>query len=183
MPVATQVKSGNVIKLDGKLYRIIKTVHITPGKGNAIVQTQLRGLADGVKTEKRFRSSEEVETVDVFSRVMQFLYEGDGIYHFMDNENYEQYELTQDILGDDTVFLVAESNYTVDIYEEKPIGITLPERVTVKIAETDPAQKGSAGKVKPAKTDAGLTVKVPLFLAEGDSIVVNTSSKEYVERA
>jgi len=183
MTTATQIKVGNVIEVDGELFRVLKIKRITPGKGNAVVQTEIRGVKSGVKTQKRFRSNENVETVAILTRSMQFLYESDGIYHFMDNENFEQYEMSSDLLGEARDFLVTETAYNLEIYESQPIGISLPPRVTVKITKTDPAQKGVAGKTKSAETASGLVIKVPLFVDEGDAVVVNTEKKEYVVRA
>lgn len=183
MTVATQVKRGNVIKMDGNLFTIIGLTHITPGKGNAVVQAELRNLMTGVKTQKRFRSSEDLETVDVINRSMQFLYSEGDVYHFMDQESFEQYELNPDVLGDAVYYIIPEKNYEVAVYEEKPIGIELPPHSVLKITETDPAIKGVQGKTKPATLETGLTVKVPLFIEEGELIVVNTETNDYIERA
>lgn len=183
MPVATQVKRGQTILLDGDLFRIMNLTHITPGKGNAVVQAELRNLKSGLKTEKRFRSSEDVELADMQTRKMQFLYETDSVFHFMDTENYEQYELGDDLLAETRFYLVAEANYEIETHEGKPVGLNLPLRMTFTIEKTDPAQKGSAGKTKIAKLNTGLEVKVPLFLKEGEAIVVSTDTGEYVERA
>jgi elongation factor P len=183
MVVATQIKRGNVLKLDGELFKILKLTHVTPGKGNAVVQTDLRSLSSGVKTEKRFRSSEDVEIAYIDTRTMQFLYIDGDRYHFMDGESFEQFEISKELLGDDTAFLVPNENFAVDIYEGAPVGITLPDNVILTIEKTDPPQKGSGGKTKPATTNTGLDVKVPLFLAEGEGIVVRTVDGSYLERA
>lgn len=183
MTVATQLKSGNTILMDGNLYKIEKLTHITPGKGNAIVQTVLRNVKSGVKTEKRFRSAEDVETVDVFQRKMQYLYNEGDVSHFMDNESFEQYEVNKELLGDASYYLIENTHYDISLYEGQPLGIELPARVTLKIVETAPSEKGVQGKTKPAKLETGLSVNVPLFLEEGEAIVVNTSENAYVERA
>lgn len=183
MPVATQIKQGQTVIIDGELYKILNLTHITPGKGNAVVQADARSMKSGLKKDFRFRSSENVELADMLTRKMQYLYQGDGVYNFMDQENYEQYELTEDVLSDSLDFLIPEAIYDVDLHEGTPVGLVFPSRMTFKIVETDPAQKGDAGKTKLAKLETGLTVKVPLFLEEGELIVVNTDSKEYVERA
>lgn len=183
MPVATQLKVGHVVILDGQLYRVLKLTHITPGKGNAVVQSDLRNLKSGVKTEKRFRSSEHVERAEIMTRMMQFLYESDGVFYFMDAESFEQYEMSRDLINDVRDFLAPEAHYTVDLYEGAPIGIELPPRVTMTIKATDPAQKGGAGKSKDAVCETGLVVKVPLFLVTDDKIIVDTESRTYVERS
>lgn len=183
MTVATQLKRGRTVLIDGNLYNIEKTTHITPGKGNAIVQTELRNVKTGVKTEKRFRSSEDVETVDIFTRKMDYLYSDGDVHHFMDKESYEQYELQKDILGNALYYLQENQTYEVSTYEGAPIGIALPQKMTMKIVETTPAEKGVTGKTKPAKLETGLTVNVPLFIDVDESIVINTDSNEYLERA
>ncbi|OVE80872.1 elongation factor P [bacterium K02(2017)] len=183
MTVATQIKLGNVVILDGELYKVIKLTHITPGKGNAVVQTDLRNVKSGVKTNKRFRSSEDVETAEIRTIKMQYLYNEGDTFHFMDQENYQQYELSRDLIAEAIHFIVPENVYEVSTYEEAPMGIVLPTRVAIQVAQTDPAQKGVQGKTKIAKSESGLSVKVPLFIEEGESIVVNTETNEYIERA
>lgn len=183
MTVATQIKRGQIISISGNLYKIIKISHITPGKGNAVVQTDLRNIKTGTKTNKRFRSSEDVETIEVRTRKMQYLYNDGDIYHFMDQESYEQYELQKELIADAIHYILPENSYEVDLNEDTPIGVELPSKITLKITETDPPQKGVQGKTKPATLETGFVIKVPLFVEEGDSVVVNTESDEYVERA
>lgn len=183
MTVATQLKSGNTVLIEGNLLKIEKLTHITPGKGNAIVQAILRNVKTGVKTEKRFRSAEDVETVDVFTRHMQYLYSEGDVFHFMDTETFEQYEIKKDFLAEAVYYLIANTTYDIALYENQPIGIDLPPRVILKITETSPAEKGVQGKTKHATLETGLSVTVPLFLNEGENIVVNTSDNSYIERA
>lgn len=182
MVVATQVRRGQMLILDGDLYRILKLTHITPGKGNAVVQSDLRNIRTGVKTEKRFRSSEDVTVAHVETSKMQYLY-ADAQHHFMDMATYEQYAMDRDLLEDVAGFLVPEQEYAVDIHDGRPIGVTLPSSVVLKIVRTDPPQKGDAGKRKPATANTGLVVQVPLFVAEGDQIMVSTEDGGYLERA
>lgn len=183
MPVASQLKTGNTILLEGQLFTILTLTHITPGKGNAVVQTDLRNIKTGIKTNKRFRSQEDVETVDVMFRKMSFLYNEGTAYHFMDQENFNQYELPLDFLGDSVNYLLPNTVYDMQLYENQPIDINLPPTITLKIIETDPPQKGNPGKTKIAKLETGLSIQIPLFLAEGESVIINTSKKEYLERA
>jgi len=183
MTVATKIKRGNIIKLNSELYKIIKLTHITPGKGNALVQTDLKNIKTGVKTNKRFRSSEDVETIEVRTRKMQYLYNDGDIYHFMDQESYEQYEIYKELLAEAIHYILPDNYYEVDLNEEIPIGIELPQKIVLKITATDPAQKGAQGKTKPATLETGFVVKVPLFIEEGESVVVNTENDEYIERA
>ena len=183
MTVATQLKRGNIITMDGELYRITKLTHITPGKGNAVVQSDMRNVKTGVKTNKRFRSSEDVETVIVRTRQMQYLYQEGEVFHFMDQETFEQYELNDELLSDAIHYIQPENVYDVTLYEESAIGIELPQKMTLKITETDPAEKGVQGKTKQATLETGLVTKVPLFIEEGESIVINTENGDYIERA
>src|SRR3989339_230011 len=132
MTVATQIKKGEVLKLNNDLYRIIRLDHITPGKGNAIVHADLRSLTTGVKTNRRFRSSEDVESVVVYNRKMQYLYQEAELYHFMDTETFDQYELGKNVLDDAIYYILPDHKYDVMIFEEVPIGIDIPPSVTMK---------------------------------------------------
>lgn len=180
---ATQIRVGNILNYEGELYRVLKTQHVTPGKGNAVMQTEMRSLNTGIKIDRRFNSSEKVDRVEVFDRKMQFLYQEGKVYHFMDPENYEQLEIQEDVLEEAIPFLKPETMITVSLYDNKPVGISLPSRVTLKIAQCDPASKGKAGATKEAVLENGNTVRVPLFLKEGDEIVVNTDDNSYMEKA
>jgi elongation factor P len=183
MTVATQIKRGNVIVLNNDLYRIIRLEHITPGKGNAIVHADLRSIRTGVKTNRRYRSSEDIETVEVYNRRMQYLYSDGDIFHFMDQENFEQYEIAKDMLDETIYYILPDHTYDVMVYENNPIGIELPPTVTMKITETSPAEKGTQGKTKDAILETGLKVRIPLFFEEGEEIVINTETNGYLERA
>jgi elongation factor P len=180
---ATQIRVGNILKFEGDLCRVLKIQHVTPGKGNAVVQTELRNLRTGSKINNRFRSTETVEKVEVFDRKMQFLYKDGKIYHFMDPENYEQLEIQEEVLEEAIPFLKPETIITISLFEGKPMGITLPSRVALKVSRCDPPIKGKQGATKEAVLENGNTVKVPLFIKEGDSIVVDTESNSYAEKA
>lgn len=180
---ATQIRVGHILNHEGDLYRVLKTQHVTPGKGNAVMQTDMRNLNTGIKINKRFHSSEKVDRVEVFDRKMQFLYQEGKVYHFMDPETYDQLEIQEDILEEAIPFLKPESVITVSLYENKPVGISLPTRVTLTITQCDPASKGKAGATKEAVLENGNKVRVPLFLKEGDEIVINTETNSYMEKA
>jgi len=180
---ATQIRVGNILKYEGDLCRVLKVHHVTPGKGNAVVQTDMRNLRTGLKLNNRFRSSETVEKVEVFDRKMQFLYKEGIIYHFMDPETFDQVEMQEDILEEAIPFLKPEAILTVSLYEGKPIGINLPSRVTLKVTQCDPATKGKAGATKEAVLENGNKVKVPLFIKEGDEVVIDTETNSYSEKA
>jgi len=180
---ATQIRVGNIIKIEGDLCRVLKVQHVTPGKGNAVVQTEMRNLRSGTKLNIRFRSTQTVEKAEVFDRKMQFLYQEGKIYHFMDPENYEQVEIQEDTLEEALPFLKPEAILTVSLHEGQPMGIVLPPRVILKVNQCDPPTKGKAGATKVAILENGNKVKVPLFIKEGDEIVVDTESNSYAEKA
>jgi len=180
---ATQIRVGNIIKHEGNLCRVLKVQHVTPGKGNAVVQTEMRNLITGTKLNIRFRSSENVDKVEVFDRKMQFLYKDGKIYHFMDPDNYEQLEIEEDVLEEAIPFLKPESVLTLSLFEGKPVGLNLPPRVTLKVTQCDPPSKGKAGATKEAVLENENRVKVPLFIKEGDEIVVDTATNTYSEKA
>lgn len=183
MPAATQIKRGQAILVDGELFKILTLQHVTPGKGNAVVQTELRNLKTGVKFDKRFRSAENVEIAYLETRNLQYLYESGGQLTFMDQESYEQFEIPHDLLGDGVNFLAPDTNYTADFYEGRPVGVTLPSNVVLKVTETAPPQKGDAGKTKVATLENGYALQVPLFIDVGEAILVSTDTGRYLERA
>ena len=179
---ATQIRVGQILQIDGDLFRVLKVQHITPGKGNAVVQTELRNLKTKSKNNKRFRSVETVEQAEITSRTMNFLYQEGSIYHFMDPNTYEQVELSADILEEAIPFLKSEAALTVSSHEGMPVSVTLPVKMTFSVVLCDPPSKGIAGAFKDARLDNAMTVKVPLFIKTGDLIVIDTQSREYVEK-
>lgn len=179
---ATQIRVGQILEIDGELFRVLKVQHITPGKGNAVVQTELRNLKTGSKNNKRFRSVETIEQAEITSRTMNFLYQEGSIYHFMDPNTYEQVELSADILEEAIPFLKAETALTVSSHEGIPVSVTLPVKMTFSVIECDPPSRGIAGTFKDARLDNDMTVKVPLFIKAGDLIVIDTEAREYVEK-
>ncbi len=182
---ANTIRVGNVVEINGKLFAVLKTQMVQPGKGGAFAQFELRGIRDGVKTQERYRSSEQVERVSLEDREYQYLYpEGDN-YAFMDIETFEQMHLTRDFLGDATNFLIPNLKVDIEFYEGSPMGIELPPTVDLKVVETEPGLKGAtvSNVTKPAKTETGLVVQVPPFINEGEKIRVSTSESAYMERA
>ena len=182
---AFEVKVGNLIELDGSLWRILRKSHVKPGKGGAFVQLEIKDVSAGTKRNDRFRSEDKLEKAHVDFRKMQFLYSDGDIYTFMDIENYEQIELTTDDLSDQIDYLIPDLEVQINLYNGAPIGVELPESVILEIIETDAAIKGqtAAGGSKPATLSTGLRVNVPTFLNAGDSVRVNTDSGAYIERA
>lgn len=182
---AFEAKVGNLIELDGSLWRILRKSHVKPGKGGAFVQLEIKDVSAGTKRNDRFRSEDKLEKAHVDFRKMQFLYSDGNIYTFMDIENYEQIELTTEDLSDQIDYLIPDLEVQINLYNGAPIGVELPESVVLEVIETDAAIKGqtAAGGNKPATLSTGLRVNVPTFLNAGDSVRVNTDSGAYIERA
>ena len=180
-----EIRTGNVIEHNGGLWVAVKTNAVKPGKGGAYNQVELKNLIDGTKLNERFRSAETVERVRLEQKDFSFLYEQGEALVFMDQESYEQIELQKDFVGDRAAFLQENMTVTLEIYQEKPIGITLPPQVTLTIAEADPVVKGqtAASSYKPAVLENGVRVLVPPFISAGEKIVVDTAELTYIRRA
>ncbi|MEL6505637.1 MAG: elongation factor P [Pseudomonadota bacterium] len=180
-----EIKPGNVIEHKGGLWAAVKTNAVKPGKGGAFNQVELKNLIDGTKLNERFRASETVEKVRLEQKDFQYLYADGDMLIFMDNTTYEQLELQADFVGDRAAFLQDGMAVTVEMYEEKPIGISLPDYVTLEIAEADPVVKGQtvSSSYKPAVLENGVKVMVPPFISAGEKIVVETAEITYVRRA
>ena len=182
---ATQLKRGMCIKHNGDLYRIVEAQHKTPGHLRGLVQAKIRNLKTGSISDHRFRSVDMVERAILDETEMEFLYQDGDMYHFMNNETYEQIGLSDEVLGDAVPFLIPNIKLKIEMYEGRPVGIELPLNVTMKVVETEPAIKGAtvSNQNKPAKMETGLIVNVPPFISEGDNIRVDTATGAYVERA
>ena len=179
------IKIGNIIEHKGGLWRAVKTEHTQPGKGGAYLQVELKNLKDGSKLNERFRASENVEKVRLEQRAYQYLYGDDTLLTFMNLEDYEQVELNRDLVGDQAVFLQDGMEVEIEFYEQDALGVRLPEKVTLEVADTEPVIKGqtAANSYKPAVLENGVRVTVPPFIAVGDKVVVTTETGEYAERA
>ncbi len=180
-----EIRPGNVIEHNGGLWVAVKTNAVKPGKGGAFNQVELKNLIDGTKLNERFRASETVERVRLEQKDFSYLYEQGEMLVFMDTETYEQLELQKDFVGDRAAFLQDGMTVTVELYEEKPIGISLPDQVTLEISEADPVVKGqtAASSYKPAVLENGIRVMVPPFISTGERIVVDTNELTYIRRA
>ncbi|MCB1429209.1 MAG: elongation factor P [Nitratireductor sp.] len=180
-----EIKPGNVIEHAGGLWVAVKCMAVKPGKGGAFNQVELKNLINGSKLNERFRSSESVEKVRLEQKDYQFLYEEGENLVFMDTESYEQLELQKDFVGDRAAFLQDGMMVMVELYEEKPIGISLPDQVTLTVAEADPVVKGqtAASSYKPAILENGVRCLVPPFISSGERIVVDTNEVAYLRRA
>lgn len=186
MPIsATQLRSGMIIQHENELWRVMTVMHITPGNKRGHMQTKLRNLRSGSQTEYRFRSEDSVDRVSLEQHDMEFLYESDGLYHFMNTETFEQIALGRDTLGDAVSYLTPNLRIQIEFFEESPVGVELPKTVDLRIVETTPGMKGATvtNVLKPATTETGLVVQVPSFVGEDEVIRVDTESGEYVSRA
>jgi len=182
---ATQLRPGMIVKHQNDLFRVATVVHVTPGNWRGMVQTKLRNLRSGTQMENRFRSEDKVDRITLEQHEMEFLYEADGQYHFMNTENFEQLELDEEALGDGVKFLTQNLRVMVEFYEGKPMGVSLPKTVDLAVTHTEPSIKGATvnNVLKPATVETGAVVQVPGFVAIGDVIRVDTESGEYMSRA
>jgi elongation factor P len=180
-----EIKPGMVIEHDGDLWVAVKAQAVKPGKGGAFNQVELKNLINGSKLNERFRSSESVERVRLDQKDFQFLYaEGDSLV-FMDTTTYDQLNLPRDFVGERAAFLQDGMMVAVELHEERPIGIRLPDQVTLEVVEADAVVKGqtAASSYKPAKLENGVRIMVPPFIAKGERVVVDTNEVAYLRRA
>jgi len=180
-----EIRPGNVIEHKGGVWAAVKVQHVKPGKGGAFAQVELKNLIEGTKLNERFRSAETVEKIRLEQHDYQYLYEVDGMLTFMDTTSYEQIELATDFVGERALFLQDGMEVTVESHEGRPLGISLPDHVTLEIAETEPVVKGqtATSSYKPAKMENGVRVMVPPFVGVGDRIIVDTNEVTYLRRA
>lgn len=180
-----EIRTGDVIMHQDKLWIAVKTDHVKPGKGGAYAQVELKAILEGTKLNERFRSAEAVERVTLEVKDFTYLFEQGDSLVFMDQETYEQIELPKDFVGDRAAFLQDGMKVTLELYEDRPLGMRMPQQVTLAIIEADPVVKGqtAANSFKPARLENGLRVMVPPFIANGERIVVSTEDVTYVRRA
>jgi elongation factor P len=182
---ATQMRPGMVIKHNNDLHSVFSVEHRTPGNLRAFIQAKLRNLRTGAMFEHRFRSSDAIEKITVDQVQMEYLYQDGDNHVFMNTENYEQLHLGKDVLGDAVDYLTPNLQISVEFYDDKPVGVELPQTVDLTIVETEPGLKSATASsvTKPAKTETGLVVQVPPFINEGEKIRVDTSEGAYLSRA
>jgi len=180
-----EIRPGNVIQHKGALWVAIKTQHVKPGKGPAYAQVELKNVTEGTKLNERFRSSETVERVRLEQQEFQFLYAEGDMLVFMDTDTYDQIELPKEFLEERAAFLQEGMKVSIESYEGKPLGVTLPDQVTLQVVEADPVVKGqtAASSYKPAMLENGVRVLVPPFVVAGEKVVVDTNELTYVRRA
>jgi len=183
--IASSLRKGNVVDLDGKLYAVLTAQNIHPGKGTPVTQLDLRRISDGVKISERYRTTEQVERAFVESREHSFLYGDDEGFHFMNPETYDQVVVPKEVIGDQAVYLQEGMVCSVSLHEGLAIAIELPQRVTFEIVETEPTTKGqtASSSYKPAILTNGARTMVPPHIGVGTRVVIMTEDGSYVERA
>jgi elongation factor P len=183
--IASSLRKGNIVDIDGKLYVILSAENIHPGKGTPVTQLDMRRISDGVKVSERYRTTEQVERAYVEDREYQYLYQDSDGYHFMNAETYDQVAVTADIIGDQAVYLQEGMKVMLSVHEGVPVAIELPQRAVLEVVETEPTVKGqtASSSYKPALLSNGVRTMVPPHIATGTRIVVMTADGSYVERA
>ena len=183
--IASQLRKGNIVDLDGKLYVVLNAENFHPGKGTPTTQVDMRRISDGVKTQMRYKTTDGVERAHVEDLEFSYLYQdGDG-FHLLNDATYDQVTPQADIIGDQAVYLQEGMKVQLAIHEGLAVSITLPQKVTLEIKETEPAMKGqtASGSFKPAILSNGVRIMVPTHIIAGTRVVVMTADNSYVERA
>lgn len=180
-----EIRIGNVIMHQDRLWVAVKTDHVKPGKGGAYAQVELKAIVGNTKLNERFRSAETVEKVQLEQKEFQFLYEEGEHLVFMDNETYDQIHLAKHFVGERLAFLQDGMTVEVELYEETALGVKLPDQVTLAVKETEPVVKGqtAANSFKPAIMENGVKIMVPPFISQDERIVVDTNELTYLRRA
>ena len=183
--IASSLRKGNVVDLDGRLCVVLTAVNFHPGKGTPTTTVDMRRISDGVKVTERWKTTDTVEKATVDEREYDFLYEDGEGFHFMEPATYDQVVVTEDIMGANKVYLQEGMRCYLKTFEGVPIAIEVPQKITVEITETEPVVKGqtASSSYKPAMTSNGLRVMVPPHIGPGTRIVINTDDDSYVERA
>jgi len=178
-------KTGLTIEYDGGIWRVIDFQHVKPGKGAAFVRSKLKNLRNGAVQETTFRAGEKVAKAQIDNKKMQYLYDTGGMHVFMDLESYEQVEIPEAQIQDELKFMLENMEVSIIMYGEEILGVSLPNTVTLEVAETSPNIKGdtSGSGGKPATMETGVVVNVPFFINQGDKLIINTADGSYVSRA
>lgn len=181
----TDLKTGTTLELDGAPHVVISYSHSKMGRGGAVVRTKLKNLKTGASYERSFHGNDKVEEAHLQERAASYLYKEGAQFLFMDSESYEQFGMTSEQLGDTVNYLIEGAPLRLVFFEDEPISINLPIKMDFKVTHTEPGVRGDTaqGGTKPAVIETGATVTVPLFIAIGDSIRVDTRDCSYIERA
>ncbi|MCX5749361.1 MAG: elongation factor P [Candidatus Saganbacteria bacterium] len=181
----TELRPGITIELEGQIFQVVEYNHIKMGRGGAIVRVKMKNLDTGNSIERTFKSNDKVERAHIERKQMQFLYSQGGQYHFMDQVTYDQIALTDELMGDAPKYIREGDIVQVVIHNERVMGVDLPSSVTLKVTETGSGFKGDSvsNMMKPATLETGLVTQVPLFVNVENSVVVDTRTGKYVERA
>ncbi|HEY9420241.1 MAG TPA: elongation factor P [Thermoanaerobaculia bacterium] len=185
MIAASQLRTGMCILFQGDVCRVMNAQHVTPGNLRGFVQARMRNLRNGNSFEHRFSSTEKVERAILDTVPMEYLYSDPSGHHFMNQETYEQVTLEDETLGDSMLYLLPNAVIQIDFYEDRAVGIELPNTVTLEVVDTEPSMKGATASAsyKPAKMETGLTVQVPPFIEVGTKIIIDTRENKYLSRA
>ncbi len=181
-----EIKVGNILEIENKLWRVLKTQHTQPGKGGAYIQAELKEIKEGTKMNSRFRSSETVERAILDEKKFQYLYQDNDTHIFMDQQTYEQIELGLDLISrEQSKFLLENENVTLHFYNDKPVGLELPDVIELRVIETEGVVKGqtAASSYKPALLERNIKTNVPQFIEVNDKIVISTTDSSYIEKS
>ncbi len=179
------IKNGMTLMIEGQIYQVVEFLHVKPGKGSAFMKTKLKNLRTGATLERTFNTNVKFEKANINKQNVQYLYNTGDTYFFMNMDTYEQLELSSDQIGDNKNYLIENMNVYVILYEGELLGIDLPDKVEFTVVETEPAVRGNTtnSAMKDAKVETGLIVKVPLFINQGEKILVTTVDGKYSSRA
>lgn len=183
--IASSLRKGNIVDIDGKLYVVLTAENFHPGKGTPTTQVDMRRISDGVKTSQRYKTTDQVERAHVEDHEYSYLYQDGEGFHFMNQENYEQLQVPADVVGDYAPYLQEGMVVSIAIHEGVAVSMEIPQKVTLEITDTEPVVKGqtASGSFKPAMLSNGVRTMVPTHIVVGTRVVVNTADGSYVERA
>ena len=181
---ATEIRVGMILEYKEDLWEVLKTNHVKPGKGGAFAQVEMKSLIKSTKLNERFRSSETIEKASLEEVKYNFLYSDETDFYFMNPETFEQTNLNKNIVGEKSKMLSENLEVTINFYNENPLSVNLPNQITCKIDTTDAAIKGQtvSSSYKPAKLSNGINIQVPPFIENGDTIILDTRTMEYVKK-
>ena len=181
---ANEIKTGMLIEFKDELWEILKTQHVKPGKGGAFNQVEMKNIKNGTKINERFRSNDTIEKATIDEQKYMFLYQENDNFYFMDQKNFEQIKVKKNVIGEKDKILSENMEVLIKFYEEEPISLLLPNQISCEITDTEIAIKGQtvSSSYKPAILNNGLKVQVPPFINNGDKILIDTRTLEYIKK-